>query len=97
MRPEEVIAKLGAHQQELPNRHRVASLALFGSTARRQARQSSDVDLVVVGEGEPDVEHFLDLKCRLEGLLGRRVDLVTRAGLRSGAKAAVEREAVRVT
>ena len=97
MRREDAIRILRDHDRELRRRHRVTSLTLFGSTARCQAVESSDVDLLVEFESEPTFDLFMDLKFRLEELLGRRVDLVTKAGLRSVVKESVEREAVRVT
>ncbi|HEY1981817.1 MAG TPA: nucleotidyltransferase domain-containing protein [Xanthobacteraceae bacterium] len=46
MKSEEIIAKLRAHEPEL-RAAGVASLALFGSTARDEQRGDSDVDVVV--------------------------------------------------
>ena len=97
MTPEEVRAILRHHETQLRERHRVESLALFGSTARREAAGSSDVDLVVQFAVEPSFDLFMDLKFRLEELLGCRVDLVTSAALRDTMRQVVEREAVRVT
>ncbi|MCB2187315.1 MAG: nucleotidyltransferase domain-containing protein [Deltaproteobacteria bacterium] len=45
MNREAIIKTLGAHREELRQRGDV-SLALFGSTARNQAGQTSDVDLL---------------------------------------------------
>jgi predicted nucleotidyltransferase len=39
---------------------------------------------------------YFDLKFFLEDLIGRRVDLVIRSGLRSELRACVEREAIHV-
>jgi uncharacterized protein len=60
----------------------VRRLALFGSFARDEAGTGSDVDLLV--EFEParkSYDHLLDLGDLLEGVLGRRVELVTTEGL----------------
>ncbi len=96
METDEILRILRDHAGELRSRYRVGFLALFGSSARRQATEASDVDLLVEFETEPTFDLFMDLKFRLEDLLGRRVDLVTRAGLRDSLKERVEREAVRV-
>jgi len=74
----------------------VRSLFLFGSVARDQARADSDVDLLVEFVNSPTFRGYMDLKFFLEDLLGRRVDLVTRSGLRPRALPEVEREAIRV-
>ncbi len=96
METDEIRRILRRHADELRSRYRVGFLALFGSSARREATETSDVDLLVEFDTEPTFDLFMDLKFRLEELLGRPVDLVTRAGLRDGLKERVEREAVRV-
>jgi hypothetical protein len=53
----------------------VARLGLFGSFARDEARNNSDVDLLVDLDRHT-FDRYMDLKLRLEDLLGRRVDLV---------------------
>ena len=65
-------------------RFSVKELSVFGSTARGDARPDSDVDLLV--EFEPDAEiGFIALAQftqELSGLLDRKVDVVTKRGLR---------------
>jgi len=90
-----IIAALRAHQREIQS-FGVASLVLFGSFARNQARADSDVDLLVTFAGPPTFDRFMDLKFYLEDLLGRRVDLVTAAALKPRLEPMVEREAIRV-
>jgi len=74
----------------------VGSLFLFGSVARDQAHADSDVDLLVQFVAPPTYRSYMDLKFFLEDLIGCRVDLVTRGGLRPSALPTVEREAIRV-
>jgi predicted nucleotidyltransferase len=74
----------------------VRSLALFGSVARGEARADSDVDVLVDFDGPATFDRYMGLKFYLEDLLGRRVDLVTRRGLRDDLRPAVESEAIRV-
>jgi predicted nucleotidyltransferase len=53
-------------------------LALFGSFARDEQRESSDVDLLVEFEpGAKSFDSFMRLAFLLEDTLGRRVELVT--------------------
>ena len=57
----------------------VASLALFGSVARDEARSDSDVDLLVEFYRPVGLFDFFRVQHRLESVLGvRRVDLVER-------------------
>jgi uncharacterized protein len=73
------------------------SLSLFGSVARGQASDASDVDLLVDLDGPATFDGFMDLKLRLEELLGGRVDLVTRKAIRPRLRERIEGEAIRVT
>lgn len=90
---EAVLAKLKGHRKDL-SRLGVKSLALFGSTARGDARPDSDVDLLVEFDRPVGLFAFLDLKNYLERLLARPVDLVTPNALRADLREAVLREAV---
>ena len=55
-------------------------LALFGSWARGEATTESDVDVLV--EVDPSIGlRFVTLAERLEAVLGRRVDLVSRRAI----------------
>ena len=74
----------------------VKSLAIFGSTARGEAREDSDIDVLVEYSRPATLDAYTGLKEFLERLLGRRVDLVTRRALKERMKPHVEREAVRV-
>lgn len=68
----------------LCRKYQVHELAVFGSAARGEQREESDVDLLV--EFDPAAKvgflHFLGLAEELEALLGRKVDLVPKAGLK---------------
>jgi len=90
---EAVLAKLEGHRKDL-SRLGVKSLALFGSTARGDARPDSDVDLLVEFDHPVGLFAFLELKGYLEHILGRPVDLVTPNALRPDFREAVLREAV---
>jgi predicted nucleotidyltransferase len=60
----------------------VARLALFGSVLRGQARDGSDVDLLVqFAPGAKSYARFFALAELLEARLGRRVELVTTEAL----------------
>ncbi len=82
MRKHDVLAILAEHREELEATHKVKSLALFGSVARDEAGPDSDVDLLVEFNGPVGLLDLVGLQQRLEGLMGRPVDLVTREGLK---------------
>ena len=92
---DEIIQVLRERRSDL-DRMGVKSLALFGSAVRGEARENSDVDLLVEFHRPVGLFEFIDLKGYLEGLLGCRVDLGTSASLRPQLRDAVLREAVYV-
>jgi uncharacterized protein len=85
-----------AHRAELAERFDVQHLALFGSAARDTLGPESDVDVLVSFDGPATFDRFMDLKFRLEKLLGRRVDLVTANALRPRLAEAISAELVDV-
>lgn len=73
----------------------IASIALFGSVARNEARSDSDVD-VLVELSKPMGFEFFALQSYLTDMLGAPVELSTRAGMRPRVLAAAEADLVRV-
>ncbi|MGH9856083.1 MAG: nucleotidyltransferase family protein [Blastocatellia bacterium] len=74
---EQLFSLLGEHRQQF-QRLGVKRFGLFGSFARGQQHQQSDVDLLVEFEpGQKSFDNFMRLAFFLEELLGRKVDLVT--------------------
>lgn len=61
----------------------VKSMALFGSIVRDEAREDSDVDILVEFTGSATSKQYFGVQFHLEDLLGRPVDLVTEKALRS--------------
>jgi predicted nucleotidyltransferase len=93
---QQILAALAERQKEIAARFGVKRLALFGSAARDELRDGSDVDVLVEFEGPATFRGYFDLKDYLEGLLGRTVDLVTDRGPKPRARRHVERDLVRV-
>ncbi|MBK9275267.1 MAG: nucleotidyltransferase family protein [Flavobacteriales bacterium] len=77
----EVLQKLSAALPELRSRFPIRSMALFGSVSRGEDGPGSDVDVLVEFDG-PVGMRFLHLSHELAALLGRRVDLVSRGGIK---------------
>jgi hypothetical protein len=76
-----VLAAIHEHQSQLQALH-VARLRLFGSVARDEAHQNSDIDLIVeFVPGYKTYNNFIDVADLLETALQRRVELVTSEGL----------------
>ena len=84
------------HRSELIQ-HGVESLAVFGSLARGEWSQDSDIDLLVDFNRPVGLFEFIRLKNYLEKLTGQRVDLVTRDALRPAMREVILSEAVRIS
>ena len=96
MNRDEALDLLRTHKSVLAERFGVTSLALFGSFARDQATDTSDVDVLVSFREPATWKSYFGVQFYIEDLLGRRVDLVTDNALRPELRPYVEREAVDV-
>ena len=86
MQPLNRFAILKIIQKEMPTlrqRFGVEQIALFGSFARDEASENSDIDLVV-SLSKPLGFAFIELAEYLEEKLGRKVDLITTTTLEVG-------------
>lgn len=84
-----------AHREELGRFH-IRSLSIFGSVARDEAREDSDVDILAEFDHPPAFLDYMDAKFALEDWLGAPVDLVTPSSLKPLLRPHVEREAIHV-
>jgi predicted nucleotidyltransferase len=91
-----ILDRLIAEAPRLRREFDVKTLAVFGSMARGDDHEASDVDVLVTFEGRATFDNFMGLKLDLEDLLGRRVDLLTPPCLRPSMRAEIEREAILV-
>ena len=79
---EDVASILAAHKEELSRVFGVSEIGVFGSVASGTAQDESDVDVLVSFSRPVGFIAFMRLERRLQELLGREVDLVTRNALR---------------
>lgn len=86
-----ILRRLRESYPALSDQFGVRKMRLFGSFANDTANESSDVDLIVDFD-RPIGLRFVDLVEYLEVLLGRKVDLLTSAGLRGIRLPAVARK-----
>ena len=78
MKRNDAISRLSAHEADL-RRLGVQRLYLFGSTARDEAGDESDVDLFFDHEkGKLGLYELMDVKERAAEILGRPADVMTR-------------------
>ena len=83
MSPELISVKntLARLKPELQKKYPIASLGLFGSIVRDDFTADSDIDIIVEFNGKIGIE-FITLADELEDKLNRKVDLVSREGIK---------------
>ena len=96
MNRDEVLDLLRDHKATLSERFGVSELSLFGSFARDQAADDSDVDILVRFDVPPTWKRYFGAQAYLEDLLGRPVDMATNQELRAEIRPHVERELINV-
>ena len=75
----------------------VNRLFVFGSFARGEENENSDLDLIVEFNNEDkSLLDVIGLELDLEEVLGRKVDLLTRGGIYHRLKDRIERESIRI-
>jgi len=92
----EIRTTLRAHAEGLRERYGMTGLAVFGSVARGEASESSDVDVLVSLERPLGLLRLVNAENYLSGLLGVRVEVVPRREVRPELQERIYREAVSV-
>jgi predicted nucleotidyltransferase len=85
------------HRQEIleaAGRYGASNLRLFGSVARGDFREGSDIDILIELEKGRSLFDMVGLGLDLEKILGRKVDVFTEKSLKERIRARVLREAV---
>jgi predicted nucleotidyltransferase len=78
---DEILDAIRRHRDILL-KYKVREIGLFGSFVRGDQEVGSDIDLVVDFE-EPSIENFMGLCSFLEDLFGKKVEILTPAGVDS--------------
>jgi predicted nucleotidyltransferase len=96
MKRAEVIRVLKRHEAEL-KKLGVEHLFMFGSVARDDAKDDSDIDLFFDHQkGRLGLYELMDVKERAQEILGRSTDIMTRASLHPVLRERIEETALRV-
>jgi hypothetical protein len=82
--------------QQIARQHGARNLRVFGSVARGEAVEGSDLDLLVEMEPGRNLLDLVAIKQDLEELLGCKVDVVTEAAVSPYLRERVLNEAVRL-
>jgi predicted nucleotidyltransferase len=95
MNSQEILARLRAHEAELRARG-VTHTALFGSHARGEATADSDTDIMIeIDPAAPvGIYEYVRIKEYIASLIGGRVDVVDREGLKPYIRPAATADAI---
>ena len=92
-----------AHIEEIKTRimhtlksHDVTRAAIFGSFARGDTNEGSDLDILVEFKGEKSLLDLVGLKLEIEDSLGRNVDVLTYNALHPAIRERILDEQVRI-
>lgn len=71
-----ILHKLREYKPELQRKYPVASIGVFGSCAREEATDQSDIDIAVEIRGSMGL-NFIKMADEMEALFGIKTDVVT--------------------
>ena len=77
----EIKSILKFHKNNLQEKYKIKQLGLFGSFCRGEENEDSDIDILVEFSESVGLE-FIDLAFELERILGSKVDLVSKSGIK---------------
>jgi predicted nucleotidyltransferase len=93
MTRDEILATIRANEPEL-RKFQVNELALFGSFARREETETSDIDFYVEFDRKT-FDNYMGVRRLLERLFQRKIDLVIKSGIRPRLRENILSEAIR--
>ncbi len=69
---DEILSFLRERKDELFSEYQLVKIGLFGSFARNEGTEDSDIDLIV--EFQPNTENLSDKKSKIKSLVAKRFD-----------------------
>jgi hypothetical protein len=90
------LESIRAHMNELRKDYLVSKIGVFGSCARGEDTETSDVDILVEFSEPVDMFHFIRLQNHLTNIIGRKVDLATPQAIKPRIKDRVMQEVLYV-
>jgi predicted nucleotidyltransferase len=91
----QIVSLLTAKKKELEKRYPISEMALFGSYARGDYNEESDIDILVDFNGKVGIE-FIALAHELEDTFYTKIDLVSRKGIQPKYLPSVEKNLIHV-
>jgi predicted nucleotidyltransferase len=94
MTKNEILTFLRDKKEFLVENYGVISIGLFGSYARDEAREDSDIDIAVEIKRENKFMNFFNLKYYLEDNLHKRIDMGIESALKPVAKEYIQKDII---
>ena len=98
MKKAEVLDYLKTHQNFYLERYGIRFVGIFGSVARNEAKDDSDIDIIYSIEKDRKLSLFsyLKLLSDLEKAFGKKVDLVRDGTIKPGLRSYIQRDLAHV-
>ena len=93
---EEIEKILVEHKAELCRKYSIKEIGIFGSYARGEQGEKSDVDILVDFDVLPDLFKFCEIERVLEEILGVKVDLIEKKSIKPRIKERILNEVIAI-
>ena len=97
MTKDSILDYLKSHKIEFNKKYGVSKIGLFGSYARNEANNESDIDIAIeIDKEKKNIHTFLALKREMECVFNKKVDLGIESSLKPIAREQVKKEIIYV-
>ena len=97
MNIQEIKRLIEKHFADIKKTFSIKEIGLFGSYVKGEEKPESDVDILVVFDGgHKDFFNYMRLKYYLEGIIGKKVDLVIKEAVKPRLQEKIFKEVVYV-
>ena len=92
---QEIKFTLSNNKQRLFTKYPIKSMAIFGSYSRREQNENSDLDILVEFKDKIGIR-FIDLAEEIESIIGFKIDLVSKKGVKKKYLQAIDSDLIYV-
>ena len=96
MSKEEILKKIEGENAFLKSEYHVKNIGVFGSVAREEETEKSDIDVLVEFASPIGFFQFIRLENYLSGILGRKVDLISKKAVKEAVREEIFKEVIYV-
>ena len=96
MNHKNLVSLLSSRHEEIVCRFAIKTIGIFGSAARDEMHEGSDIDVLVEFQSSPTFDAYMDLKFYLEDLFQTNVDLVLEDTVKPRMRSLIEKDLIRV-